>query len=162
MRTRIPGMTRSLTALAVLALLALPLAAGADKGKGHYGMHMDRMAEKLELTDAQREQWKALHEAHHPRMQQLREAVREQHEALREVAMGEFDEAAASAAARRLGDLVAESALERARMHAQLHEVLTEEQRAKLAEYHEGKHGKGHHGKKKDKGEKRGEETATD
>lgn len=148
MRTRIFGITPSLAALAVLALLVLPLAAGADagKGEGHHGKHMDRMAEKLELTDAQREEWKALHEEHHPRMQELQEAMREQHEALREAAKGGFDEAAASAAARRLGDLVAESALERARMHAQLHDMLTEEQRAKLAEFHEGKHGKGHHG----------------
>lgn len=155
--------------IALLALFALPLAATANQHKdkdGDHSRHMERMADKLELTEDQRAEWTALHENHHPRMKELKQQMREQRKALRSASEGGFDEAAAEAAADRLGDLVAESSLERARMHAQLNDILTEEQQAKVSEYQKKKHGhKGgkhkarhHEGKRKMHKEKDGEE----
>lgn len=155
--------------IALLALFALPLAATANQHQGEEGdhsRHMERMADKLELTEDQRAEWSTLHEDHHPRMKELKQQMREQRKALRNASEGGFDEAAAEAAARRLGDLVAESSLERARMHAQLNDILTEEQQAKVSEYQKkkrshkgGNHKARHHeGKRKMRKEKEGEE----
>lgn len=152
MKIRTPGITKLSAPLAMLALLALPLSAGAEQhmgkgmGKGDPGRGMERMAEKLDLTEEQRSEWQSLHEAHYPRMKELREAMQAQHQALREASEDGFDEEAAEQAAGRLGDLVAESSLERARMHAQVLEILNEEQREKMAEFHDRMRDKMHHG----------------
>lgn len=153
MRKRTPGITKLSVPLALLALVALPLSAGAEQhmgkgmGKGDPGRGMERMAEKLDLTEEQRSEWKSMHEAHHPRMKELREEMKTQHQALRKASEDGFDEEAAEKAAGRLGDLVAESSLERARMHAQILEILNEEQREKMAEFHDRMRGGMQHGK---------------
>lgn len=155
--------------IALLALFALPLAAIAEQHGGKdskHDRHMARMAEKLELTEVQRNEWTALHEAHHPRMKEFKQQMQAQRKALREASEGGFDEAAAETAARRLGDLVAESSLERARMHADLKDILTDEQKASLAEYHKKKHGhkdgkhkaRNHEGKRKMRKQEEGDE----
>lgn len=116
----------------VLFLLA-PAAALADRhgerGERDHGRHMERVAERLELTEAQKVEWKAIHEAHHPRMRELRQEIRVERRALREAS---DDQAARD----RLDELMAEVSAEREQMHAQIREILTEEQQARLEEIH--------------------------
>lgn len=63
------------------AALALALSGGVAAQPGMAGdempRHMDRMAEKLELTDTQRTQVAELMKAHHERMQAAREQLHE-------------------------------------------------------------------------------------
>lgn len=147
-------MTTSIRFAGVFAalLLAPGLALAHDHGPrgggyGHQGdheQHMERMAEKLGLSEAQRQEWTALHQAHHPRMQALQAEMRTQRDALREAATAEgLDEPAAEAAADRLGELTREASLMRARMRAEVLQMLTEEQRGLFGQhYHKGE---GHH-----------------
>jgi Spy/CpxP family protein refolding chaperone len=57
-------------------------------GPGHPGPGMDRIAEALKLTDAQKASWKELHEAHRAEMKDTFEEGRRLHEAVR-AALGE-------------------------------------------------------------------------
>lgn len=70
------------------AAVALALAAGAvaqpagDRAERHE-RHMDRMTERLELTDAQRQQVEELMKAHHARTQAARDEIKRSHEQMR-------------------------------------------------------------------------------
>lgn len=123
--------------------------ADKDKHRGGYDKHMERMAERLELSEFQREQWSALHEEHHPRMREIHQEMREQRKALKSASEDGFDEFAAETAAERIGELTREATLMRARMHAEVRELLTEEQLDRFGDLHKKKakrgHGK-HHG----------------
>lgn len=154
---------KHVTTLLALMLVAPALAvADSHRERGERddpGRHMERMAERLELTEEQKEDWRTLHEAHLPRMREIRGEMLEQRRALRQAASDGLDETAAENAARRLGELTTEAELERARMHARLQEVLTEEQREKLAGHHAHMHEK--RGEKKhrmERGTRRGKE----
>lgn len=125
-------------------------ASHGDMNKDHKdrGDHMEKMAEKLDLDESQRMVWQSLHENHHPRMKEIREEMKEQRKALHDASKEGFDEAKAEAAAERLGDLTSEASLMRARMHAEVREILTEEQREKFKKYYSKskKHDKHHKG----------------
>lgn len=127
--------------LALLFLVpALALAgeqSGDDKSDRDSMGHMKHMAEKLELTDSQKEQWKDLHEGYHPRMKEIHKEMKEQREALHKASKNGFDEAQAESAADRLGELTSEASLMRARMHAEVREILTEEQLEKFDKYYD-------------------------
>lgn len=75
--------------LITAAALGLALSAGAvanpdeDKAERHE-RHMDRMAERLDLSDAQRDEIDALVRAHMERTQAAREQLKQAHEQLRD------------------------------------------------------------------------------
>lgn len=143
-----------ITSLLAVFLLVPAMAIAQEHGdmEDKASKQMERMADKLELTDSQRQQWQALHEQYHPRMQEIYEEMREHRENLRESSLNGFDEGLAQVAAERLGELTREASLLGARMHAQVGEILTDEQREQFSEHYKtrDKHGK-KHGKDKDK-----------
>lgn len=109
--------------------------------------HLERMARHLDLTDTQQEQLRATMEAYGPELRELRSQIREARRNLRDSGGDGFNEEAARTSAERLGQLTGEAAFLRARMRADMGEILTDEQQAKLAEkrrFHRGGHrGKG-------------------
>ncbi len=74
--------------LLTAAALGLTLATGAwanpgDHGGERHAMHMDRMAERLDLDDGQRAQIEALMKAHHERTAEARAEIKQSHEQMR-------------------------------------------------------------------------------
>ncbi len=164
-------LTSSIKSLLTLLVLIPALSFAGEHGdmnkdRKDRGDHMEHMAEKLGLDESQRQQWRALHQGYHPRMMEIHEAMKEQRQALHKASKDGFDEAQAQSAADRLGELTSEASIMRARMHAEVREILTEEQLEKFdkyydeAERHDKHHKKGegmmhhqggHQGKKDDK-----------
>ncbi|TQK11278.1 Spy/CpxP family protein refolding chaperone [Herbaspirillum sp. SJZ107] len=100
-------------------------------GPGGFGL-FGRL-HRLHLSEAQQDQLFAIMHAAAPRQRMQAKAERKAHEALRTLgAAPQFDEARANAAARELGQAVADGALLRARLESQVLAVLTPEQRQQL------------------------------
>ena len=102
---------------------------GGDMG----GFLLGRLADKLELTEEQRAEIKAITEGTRLEAEEAREAVREAMKALHEATAGGI-EAEIIAAGKAVGDTMTEQALLRATTMKQIKEVLTDEQ---LAEFEE-------------------------
>ena len=84
---------------------------------------------ELELTDAQREQVKAIMESHREGQKAAGDKLMAARKALHEAVAAEaFDEAAIRAAAGELGTAEADAAVLRARIHAEVFAILTPEQ----------------------------------
>lgn len=99
---------------------------GAERGPHGFG----GPPHGVQLTEAQQDKVFAIMHAAEPRRREHMKAVRKAHEALRAVREADkFDDAKAAAAAKALGEATAASALQEARVHAQLDAVLTAEQR---------------------------------
>jgi len=110
-----------------------PGAPGPDAPPFHrvlHGLH------RLQLSEAQQDKLFAITHAAAPRQRDQDKAERKAHEALQALGgSATFDEARAGAAARDLGQAIANGALLRARMESQVLAVLTPEQRAQLREH---------------------------
>jgi protein CpxP len=149
----VKGIAAGVLALGVSAVLVTAtLAARQDEtrehGQPHFGrMHrgfggFDGMAlRQLDLTDAQREQVRSIFEQNRDEMRAAGEKLRTARRALNDaagagtVAKAEtIDEAAIRTAAETLANAEAEAAISRARIHAQVWQVLTPEQQAKAKE----------------------------
>lgn len=142
----------------VLGLGTLGIGATALAGSGHYGegrhgeQRMERMADKLELDSAQREQVQAALDARRDEIKSLHEQLREERRALREQLKTGYDEAAVQARAATIGDLVERMVVAKARTGADLQAVLTPEQQDKLGQMmarRGERHGR-HHGEQED------------
>jgi len=132
------------------------MAHGAGGGM-HHGMEMfaeggplPPMLRHLHLSDTQQDKIFAVLHAQAPQARDLGKAIHKAHSALHDLSTGAgFDDAKAKAAAEALGKAVADEALLHARTHRQIFDVLTPEQRQKLAQMGEhgpdGEHGGGHH-----------------
>lgn len=156
--------TRIVTPLAAAALLATGASALAHgPGGGYHGKSMDeamphmhrQMAKRLQLTEPQREQMRAIRESAAPEMRALHEELRQSRRKLRELATAEtYDEQAVRSEAQRLGDLTAQLAELGARTGSQAHQLLTPEQQAELSEMRQQAHQRhaerhsGHHSKR--------------
>jgi protein CpxP len=87
------------------------------------------------LSEAQQQRAFAIRHAAEPLMFEQSALVRKAHDSLRALELAQpFDEARAAAAANALGSATAAQALARARVGAQVHALLTPEQRAELAQ----------------------------
>ncbi|SDJ58249.1 Spy/CpxP family protein refolding chaperone [Microbulbifer yueqingensis] len=106
-----------------------------DKGPHHERM-LERMAEKLELTEEQKAQIKANHEANRAEHRKLREEMHKVREEVSEALDSGADQATLDELASRLGALQIEKMRQRREMHEQLKAVLTDEQKAKLEQMH--------------------------
>ena len=102
---------------------------GGDMG----GFLLGRLADRLELTEDQRAEIKAIMEGTRPEAEEARKAVAEAMKALHE-ATSDGTEAEIIAAGKAVGDAFTEQALLRATGWKQIKEVLTAEQLAKLEE----------------------------
>lgn len=107
---------------------------GPGFGMPDPGMMIGRMAERLDLDDAQRESVKNIMEAAKPELKALREQFRANQEALQALDAGdpEIQNIAISN-----GELATEATLLFSRIRGEFHAVLTEEQLAKAAEMKE-------------------------
>ena len=90
----------------------------------------------LNLTDAQREQIKQIHESFAEQTKGLRDQMRTLHESQSDPTFGSFDEAAVRAAAEARARVQVEMEVAHAKMMSQVANVLTAEQRAQMAERH--------------------------
>ena len=131
-------MKKMITALAVVALTGTMAFAAADEGggkawgHGHHGRAMAaHLAKKLNLTDAQKEQWKSIHQSFRTDNQAFLQSVRQTHQDLR-AAKQAGDEA-------KVAELKAVAQSQRAQMkqlrqaqHEKFLSILTPDQRTQL------------------------------
>ena len=90
----------------------------------------------LNLTDAQRDQIKQIHESFEEQTKALREQMQTLHESQGDPMSGTFNEAAVRAAAEARAKLQVEQEVLHAKIMSQVANVLTPEQRAQMAERH--------------------------
>lgn len=145
-------------AVLVMAATVLALAQGhaGQGGKMRHAGHGDmieHISRELNLTDAQKEQMKAL-------MEGQRATEEERHAKLDEIrkqidaatANGQFDEATVRPLANQQAQLMADQMVDHLRMHSKMYSMLTAEQRTKadqMMKMHGGPGrgpGRGHHG----------------
>jgi Spy/CpxP family protein refolding chaperone len=120
--------------LAVSLALALA-AAGAPAADAHAGRDVSvrRLLRDLDLTDAQKEQARAVVREAGPRLAPLRDGAARASQALfRAVTAPASDEAAVRAAAAEVARALESLSVERARLVADLRAILTPEQQAQL------------------------------
>ena len=92
----------------------------------------------LNLTDAQKEQIKAIHESFDESTKALRDQMRALHDKdASDPLSGNFDEAAFRSAAEARAKIQVEMEVQQAKMMSQVANILTAEQKAQLAERHE-------------------------
>ncbi|CAN5254559.1 hypothetical protein BH20ACI1_BH20ACI1_28080 [soil metagenome] len=123
----------AITLVAVGAIFVFAQKADGDKGKfkrgfGHRG-GFERLAEKLDLSDAQKAQVKQIKEAGKAKVQPLREnmkSIRQQLNAA--TADGNFNEAQVQTLATQQANIMAQLTVEKERTKSQIYAVLTPEQ----------------------------------
>jgi protein CpxP len=146
-------------AVLVVAATVLALAQGhAGQGekmrRGGPSDMIDHISRELNLTDAQREQMKAVMEAQRPADEERHaklEEIRKQIDAVS--ANGQFDEATVRPLANQQAQLMADQMVDHLRMHSKMYSLLTAEQKTKADQLMKTMHGgpghgpgHGHHG----------------
>ena len=137
--------TVTLATLATLALAGTAFAGPGGGQKGHPGapfpglagpgLNIERMAAHLELDETQRQSIENILEAARPEFQALRADFWANRQALEAIDPADADYSAAiNDVAAENGRLATEGTLLMSRVRNEVHAVLTEEQRAKLAE----------------------------
>ena len=129
--------TKLLWTALVGSLLAVPLTLSASaQPEGRRGRHEDRVGRggrggeilrELDLTDEQRNQMRALREQGSSR--EVMERLRERRDKLNEAVDSGADEGTIRQLGFELGEAEGDAAIERSKMHAQLMQILTPEQR---------------------------------
>ncbi|MEP6820289.1 MAG: Spy/CpxP family protein refolding chaperone [bacterium] len=109
---------------------------GPGKGPGH-GEMLEHMARALDLTDAQKQQVKAIMEATESTARDIHAKLEETHKQLAAAtANGQFDEAQIRTLANQQGQLEADMTVEHFRAMSKVYAILTPEQRVKAEEMH--------------------------
>jgi periplasmic protein CpxP/Spy len=141
--------------LTVGAAVMLAVAAAIAQGMhGHGGPDGDfhRMLKQLDLTADQQAQVKAIWEKEKPAMQPLMQQMRQNHQAMKALeTSGPFDEAKTRALATQNAQTMIEMQVQHARIKSEIMQILTPDQKAKMAQIeaqHEGH--MGHMGHMKD------------
>ena len=104
--------------------------ATAEPHRGGGERHLERMANELNLTDVQRQQMKQLHRDARGEKLAIRDAMQDNREAMRKLdpSAKEYSQQVERLAAEK-GDLVERMTIHRSNVRAQMHAVLTPEQR---------------------------------
>jgi periplasmic protein CpxP/Spy len=124
---------------AVMAALLLAGTAIAQGPRGHgedfFGPMLGNLTDVLDLTDAQQAQIKQIHQNAKPTIQPLMEQERQSHQALMQlITSGSFSEAAAKKILDQEAQVHEQMALQHAQLAAQAYQVLTPDQKTKLAQ----------------------------
>jgi len=90
------------------------------------------MAQKLNLTDDQKTQMKAIMEKEHPTMKPLHQQERQIDQQLRQYVEGTFDQAKVAALATQKAQIQAQLTVQETRIHNEMYQLLTAEQKDKL------------------------------
>jgi len=126
---------RILTIAAAVLLAATAVIAQGRHGFGGPGGDFHRMLKQLDLTSAQHDQVKAIFEKEKPAMKPLMEQMRQNHDAMKALeASGPFDEAKTRALATQDSQTMIELQVEHARIKSEIMQILTADQKAKLAQ----------------------------
>jgi len=136
---------KSLVILAVVTVLVIggifALAQRArHHGFGRPGMHgrgVMMALRALDLTDEQKTKVKEIMEASKSTVQPIHEQMKANHEKLADL-KGNFDETAVTEIADSQGDLTAQLIVTRQRVKSEIFAILTDEQKAKAEQLHEG------------------------
>jgi len=96
------------------------------------GGHMPYLAAKLNLTDDQKTQMKALLEKEHPTMKPLHQQEHQIDMQLREFVEGNFDQAKVAALAAQKAQIQAAITVQQTRIHNELYQLLTADQKTQL------------------------------
>ena len=123
--------------LAIGAAVMLAAAAAVAQGWHGHGGHDDfqRMLRRLDLTADQHNQVKAIWEKEKPAMQPLMQQMHQNHSAMSALeSSGTFDEAKTRALATQNAQTMIELQVEHARIKSEIMQVLTADQKAKLAQ----------------------------
>ncbi len=129
-----------MTALVALGtVFAFGQQSGDNNGKrmrGHHGKRgAFKMMKQLDLTDAQKEQMKAIRRAGRESTKSLRESLKANRQQLQQVtANGQFNEAQVQAIAAQQSGIMAQLLVEKTRVKSQIYQILTAEQKAKVEE----------------------------
>ncbi len=143
-----------LTTLGIVAISGAlaavnPVAArGPHEGGGLFApsFKMARMARHLDLNDEQRVQVRAILDSARPEADRVAESMLENREAMKQLPQsGTFDEARVRENAERRGTLTADMTVLKARVHFQIHAILTPEQRERMQEMR-ARHQRSRHG----------------
>ena len=127
------------------AALAIVLTAGAALAQNAGPMHGHRggafgspmfgfFGRQLDLSDAQKAQIKDIMTKERPTLKPLMQQLGNSQSQLRQLEMGSFDEAQARTIATQQSQTMTELAVQRARVEAEMIQVLTPDQKSKLAE----------------------------
>ncbi len=129
------------TLLAVVLVGALAVAQGMRPGHMHEdgmfgGPMLGFFADYLDLSSAQQAQIKQIMAKEKPTIQPLWQQERQSHEAMKQLIMsGNFDEAKAQTIAQQAAQVQTQLMVEHARTASQAYQVLTAEQKTKLAQF---------------------------
>jgi periplasmic protein CpxP/Spy len=113
-----------------------PGAPGLERqGRGPRGPRLDVGLRGVQLTDAQREQVRAIVASHRAEFESVRTSLREAHRAFAEGTRGTtVDEATIRSQSTAIANAMAEDAILRAKVRAEVHALLTAEQQQQLKE----------------------------
>ena len=110
---------------------APPAGGGPGPGFGMRG-HMEFLSKKLNLTDEQKSQMKAIMQKEHPALQPLIERQHKVDLELRQYAEGNFDEAKVRSLATQKAQIQAQLTVEETRIHNEMYQMLTSDQQSQL------------------------------
>jgi len=109
---------------------------GFGGGMGHEGHMMGMMTEHLGLTDAQQAQVKQIFASEKPTMKPLMQQLHQSELQMQQlISSGNFDEAKAREIASQEAQTRTELTVERAKVHAQIFNLLTPDQKAKAVDF---------------------------
>lgn len=115
---------------------------GAGPNGSGGGQMFGRMFRNLDLTDEQRTEIRKILEAERSVMQPVHQQLRDNREALQAATKdGQFNEAEVTKLAQKQGELMAQTIVSRERVQSQIWQILTPEQRDKLAKWRENHQG---------------------
>jgi Spy/CpxP family protein refolding chaperone len=100
-------------------------------GMGMEG-HLHFLAAKLNLTDDQKTQMKAILEKEHPTMKPLHQQEREIDQQLRQYVEGTFDQGKVAALAAQKAQIQAALTVQETRIHSEMYQLLTADQKTQL------------------------------
>jgi len=131
---------RILTIGAALLLAAAVAIAQGRHGYGGPGGDFHHMLKQLDLTADQHSQVKAIFEKEKPTLQPLMQQMRQNHSAMSALeANGQFDEAKTRTLATQNAQTMIELQVEHARIKSEIMQILTPDQKAKLAQIEAGR-----------------------